>query len=59
MRKITINDLLTGAGFIAIILGIVSGISYNPLLGLLLIFAGVIVFTTSVLKSTGRYGPYR
>ena len=56
MMEIKINDILIGAGFIAIILGILSGISYNPLLGLVLIFAGVIVFTTSILKSSGRYG---
>jgi hypothetical protein len=56
MMEIKINDILIGAGFIAIILGILSGISYNPLLGLVLLFAGVIVFTISILKSTGRYG---
>jgi Zn-dependent membrane protease YugP len=57
--NIHINILGIIAGSCAILLGILFGIPQYPLLGLILLFAGVIVFTISILKSTGRYGRIR
>jgi hypothetical protein len=53
--KITRDEILIVTGLVAIFIGAPIGISTNPLLGLVLIFAGVIVAVSSFLKAAHRY----
>lgn len=43
-------------GLVAIGLGIWFGLAADPLIGLIILFAGVILFATSALTSSGRHG---
>jgi len=47
---------MIAAGLLMIGLGIWFGLAADPLIGLIILFFGVILFATSALKSSGRYG---
>ncbi len=54
--EISRNIFMIAAGLLAIGLGIWFGLVADPLIGLILLFFGVILFATSALKASGRYG---
>lgn len=54
--EISKNILMIAAGLLAIGLGIWFGLAADLLIGLIILFIGVILFSTSALKSSGRYG---
>lgn len=54
--EISRNIFMIAAGLLAIGLGIWFGLVADPLIGLIILFFGVILFATSALKASGRYG---